>query len=87
MPRRGADLGREHLRDIGLVPVAEGVGIADLRDRAALPDGALGGDHEGVVAGVQPVIVGQDLDQVVEVEGRLRDQAARRRSRTPCRAR
>ena len=60
MPVRALDLGRQDLGDVGLVPVAEGVGLADLLDRAALPDGALGGDDEGVVAGVVVLVLDQE---------------------------
>ena len=76
MPVRLFDLRRQDLGHVGLVAMAEGVRLADLGDAAALPDGALRGDDEGVVAGVGRVVGRQDGGEVLDVVGCLRDEAA-----------
>ncbi len=79
MPVRQPELLRQGLADVGLVAVAERVGLADVGHLGALPDRPLGGDDEGVVAGVGRVVGGQQAGQRVEVVRHLGDDAARRR--------
>ena len=59
MPGPLAELGRQRLADVRLVAMAERVGAADVGHLRALPDRALGGDDEGVVARVRGVVGGQ----------------------------
>ena len=77
-PRPLAQLERQGLADIGLVPVAERVGAPDVGHLGALPDRALGRDDEGVVARVRGVVGLEQGGQRVEVVRRLGDDAARR---------
>ena len=77
-PRPLAQLERQGLADIGLVPVSERVGAPDVGHLGTLPDRTLGRDHEGVVARVRGVVGLEQGGQSVEVVGHLRDDAARR---------
>ena len=52
-PGPGPQLVRQRLADVRLVAVPERVGLADVAHLGALPDRALGGDHERVVARVR----------------------------------
>ncbi len=76
MPGPLAQLGRQRLADVGLVPVAEGVSVAHIGHLRPAPDGSFGGDDERVVARVGGVIGGQQRGQRIQVVGRLRDHAA-----------
>src|SRR5207245_11024585 len=49
-----------------------------LGDRAALPDRALGRDHERRTRGVEALVLDKDLDKPVEIEGHFGDEATGR---------
>src|SRR5712692_4485019 len=57
------DLVGEHLGDIRLVAMPEGVRRPVLRDRAARPARAFGGDDEGVTRRVVALVLDEDLDE------------------------
>ena len=65
--RPALELDGERLADVRLVAVPEGIGLADVLHRRALPDGALGGDDHRVVRRVQAVVLREDRRQRVEV--------------------
>ena len=71
------DLRGQELADARLVPVAVGVGLADLPELHPLRESALRGDHEGVAAGVVAAVLDEDVDEALEVEAVLRDHAPR----------
>src|SRR5208283_4309176 len=70
------DLLGQLLADVGFLLMAVGVGFAVACDAVALPLGALGKDHEGVVGGIALFVVDQQGDELVEIDFVLRDRAA-----------